>query len=279
MTCVSRVGIHGSLSPLGRELVARLLHLGCKVIVSNSAAEEINRLMPALLQHSTGGLIGGDPFNETGPLVVFSNSCGSVLAGKITDSISNRKMLIQPSHALVDDSADTEETCLIEIHDMIHPDADENWSSNPFKQWYDGTILPGTEVKDIGDEYHWVSWRDVIEAVAILTLGNETLPPWLSICGRRTISGGETKQQFQALLNRSLKVLRNDLEIDDLVKKMSFSESENKAPSGQRPDLSRLHDALKASGSEDGWRPVHGLEVTMMEWIANKLERNPGIIE
>jgi hypothetical protein len=180
---------------------------------------------------------------------------------------------------LVDDSADTEETCLIEIHDMIHPDADENWSSNPFKQWYDGTILPGTEVKDIGDEYHWVSWRDVIEAVAILTLGNETLPPWLSICGRRTISGGETKQQFQALLNRSLKVLRNDLEIDDLVKKTSFSESENKAPSGQRPDLSRLHDALKASGSEDGWRPVHGLEVTMMEWIANKLERNPGIIE
>ena len=278
MTGVSRVGIHGSLSPLGKELAARLLHLGSEVIVSDSAAEEISRLMPALLQHSTGRLIGGDPFNETGPLVIFSDSCGPVLAEKITESVSNRKMLVQPSHVLFDDSADAEDTCLIEIHNLIHPDAGENWSLTPFNQWYDDIFLSVTELKDFDEESHWVSWRDVIEALSILTLGGEILPPWLSICGRRTVSGMDTKQQFQALLNRSLKVLRDDLEIDDLVKKTIVSDTENKAPSLQRPDLSRLHDALKASGNEDGWRPVHGLEVMMMEWIANRMERYSGVV-
>ena len=278
MSSVSRVGIHGSLSPLGRELAARLLHLGCEVIVSDSAAEEINRLMPALLQHSTGRLIGGNPFNETGPLVIFSDSYGPELAGKINGSVSNRKMLVQPSHVLFNDSTNTEDTCLIEIHDLIHPDANENWSLTPFNQWYNDIILSATELKNLDEEKHWVSWRDVVEALSILTLGGEILPPWLSICGRRTVSGVETKQQFQALLKRSLKVLRNDLELDDLVKKTIISDSENKAPSLQRPNLSHLHDALKASGSEDGWRPVHGLEVTIMEWIANRMERHSSVV-
>ena len=278
MTGVSRVGIHGSLSPLGRELTERLLHLGCEVIITDSAVEELHKLIPLVLQHSTGRLINGDPFDEPGALVVFSDSCGSELVRRITESVSIRKMLVQPSHVLFDDSANAEDTCLIEIHDMIHPSADSNWSLAPFKQWYDDTILSKTDLIDIEEEKHWVSWRDVVEALSILTLGNEALPPWLAICGRRTVSGSETKRRFQTLLNRSLKVLRNDFEVDDLVKKDTVLESENSAPSQQRPDLSRLHEALMAAGSEDGGRPIHGLEVTMMEWIANRIEKFSGVV-
>jgi len=277
LTSVSRVGIHGSLSPLGRELTERLLHLGCEVIITDSAVEELHKLIPLVLQHSTGRLIDGDPFDEPGALVVFSDSCGPELAKKITESVSIRKILVQPSHVLFDDSANAEDTCLIEIHDMIHPSADNNWCHAPFKQWYDDIILSKTVLEDIAEK-HWVSWRDVVEALSILTLGNESLPTWLAICGRRTVSGSETKRQFQTLLNRSLKVLRNDFEVDDLVKKNIVLESENKPPSQQRPDLSRLHEALVASGSEDGWRPIHGLEVTMMEWIANRIEKFSGVV-
>jgi hypothetical protein len=233
-------------------------------------------MSPLLIEHGPGKLLSGDPFIEIGPLVIFSTGCGAVLSEQILLSSSTTRLLVQPSHISEDESVAMMRTSLVEVHDLIHPEAGLPWSPAPFDDWFE-TISQSQSPEPLQRQYHWVSWRDVVEALVTLTMAKNPLPERLTICSRRSSSAEHTLKRFTQLMNRCLRVLSNSIGHEDLL----FEEevvSEVGDPRIGRPDLAPLHDALIESGHSDGWRPRYDLDITIMEWLSNKLEKQKGVV-
>ena len=253
-----QVAIYGVSTPLGSDTASRLVQQGHVVGVVEEESVALQDTLNDVLTHCTGKLILINP--EFLPNATISFFMDPSSLEYLIDSNAGTKMLVSAAHAEIYVQDIPEGISEIVIHDMIHPRSDANWSPAPFSAWMaDEESLLGNRI------CHWVSWRDVVEALCILAGTRIELPRVIDICGRRSISLNASKKEFMRLLNRSKSAISSTLGIDHLTS--DTEEEQIHFGRNERPDLKPLHNALSSAGKE-GWQPLMGVEVSMLEWLA-----------
>ena len=253
-----QVAIYGASTPLGSDTVSRLVQQGHIVGVVEEELVALQDALNDVLTHCTGKLLIIDQEFIPNASISFFMTPSSL--EYLIDSNAGTKMLISPAHAEIYVQDIPEGISEVIIHDMIHPRIDANWSPAPFSAWM-------ADEEDLLDDRicHWVSWRDVVEALSILAGARIELPRVIDICGRRSISLNASKKEFMRLLNRSRSALSSTLGVEHLT-----GETEDEqihSGRDERPDLKPLHNSLASAGKE-GWHPLMGVEVSMLEWLA-----------
>ena len=253
-----QVAIYGASTPLGSDTVSRLVQQGHVVGVVEEELVPLQDALNDVLTHCTGKLLIIDQEFVPNASISFFMTPSSL--EYLIDSNAGTKMLVSPAHAEIYVQDIPEGISEIVIHDMIHPRSDANWSPAPFSAWM------ADEESLLDDRIcHWVSWRDVVEALCILAGTRIELPRVIDICGRRSISLNASKKEFMRLLNRSKSAISSTLGIDHLTS--DTEEEQIDFGRNERPDLKPLHNALSSAGKE-GWQPLMGVEVSMLEWLA-----------
>lgn len=253
-----QVAICGASTPLGSDTVSRLVQQGHVVGVVEEELVALQEALNDVLTHCTGKLLIINP--EFSPNAAISFFMAPSSLEYLIDSNARTKMLVSPAHAEIYVQDMPEGISEIIVHDMIHPRGSADWSPAPFSAWMaDEEVILDDRI------CYWVSWRDVVEALCILAGTQVELPRVIDICGRRSISLNASKKEFMRLLNRSKTSLSSTLGIDHLTSQTD----EEQIHSGrkERPDLKPLHNSLSAAG-RDGWQPLMGVEVSILEWLA-----------
>lgn len=256
------VSISGANTPLGIETISRLLHQGHIVNLQDSDYKKIQEDLAEVLAFCTGKISNLPPNDSIETAITFFQNPSSIEF--LLNIDAKMKMFIIPSNALSNFQEIPHEISTFVIHDLIHPQIDAIWGAKHFSDW----LLDSKD--EITDRIcHWVSWRDVVDAICVIAGTNIDLPSRVDICGRRSISLETTKREFMRLLDRSKTALSSTLGIEHLT-----SEEENFQSTiwrKHRPDLNPLHELLTDVG-KDGWHPLMGVEVSILEWIAHNLE-------
>ena len=159
------------------------------------------------------------------------------------------------------------------IHDMILP-GDGTEVDQSLNRWFDSLQGGSAPLIEEGLRY-WVSADEVVSAVYRLMVGGGVLPDVMHICGRRGLTHAETLAEFSVLMRRTLRIKADGVQIEDLVPMDSSMESSSR---NTRPDLAPLHGALISAGMPDGWRPMYGVGVALMQWLAWRLEEHEGVL-
>lgn len=256
------VSVSGANTPLGIETISRLLHQGHIVNLQDSEFKKIQEVLADVLAFCTGKISNSAPDDSFETAITFFQNPSSIEFLMNIDA--KIKMFIIPANALLDFREIPLELSTFVIHDLIHPQIDAIWGAKHFSDWL---VDSKGEIND--RICHWVSWRDVVDAICVIAGTNIELPSRVDICGRRSISLESTKREFMRLLDRSKSALSSSLGIEHLT-----SEEENLQSTiwrKHRPDLNPLHDLLTEVG-KDGWHPLMGVEVSILEWIAYNLE-------
>ena len=157
---------------------------------------------------------------------------------------------------------------VIELSDVINPGSGGNWGSQIMIDWVrqiKNEIEPEIEPVD----RFWVNVRDVTEAITCLCMSEKepNLSGTFRMCGRRAWSSEDVIDEIRILWERYNNAINHSHTIESLSEIPSpvrgiYSEK------SETPDLSGIHQALIASGS-DGWHPVVPMRVSIMEMIAH----------
>ena len=157
---------------------------------------------------------------------------------------------------------------VIELSDVIIPNGGRKWGNAVMIDWIE-KIMSGKKPDPESSIRYWVNVRDVVDAISTICLSKkENMPNGnYTMCGRRAWEMEGVTDEIRVLWSRYNNSINHSHTIESLSEVPSpvrglHSEIE------ERPDLSKLHEALIRLGG-DGWHPLVPMRVSLMEMIAS----------
>lgn len=156
------------------------------------------------------------------------------------------------------------------VHDILVPQQVNGWGVEILSDWINWVKggSQGSPPEDI-DARHWVHIRDATDAIVQISLTDGDTPSGvIDLAGRRAWSSDAVLDEMKLLWRRYTDALHLSHTVESLTNVPSPA---SKQFDGQisRPDLVPLHNAMLASGREEGWRPLTAMRVGLMELFAH----------
>ncbi len=160
---------------------------------------------------------------------------------------------------------------VVKIHDLLVPEGVLGWGTEIIHEWIEWVKsgVEGIAPSDI-EARHWVHIRDASDALGLLILTDtgSITQGVIDLAGRRAWSSEAIIEEMHLLWNRYTDALNFSHSIESLSQ-IPSPVSHQSIEAVQRPDLSLLHNALKNAGTEEGWRPLTAMRVSLMELFAH----------
>ena len=159
---------------------------------------------------------------------------------------------------------------IFRIHDILVPQQVNGWGVEILSDWINWVKAgsQGNPPEDI-DARHWVHIRDATDAIVQISLTDGDTPSGvIDLAGRRAWSSDAVLDEMKLLWRRYTDALHLSHTVESLTNVPSPASQQF---DGQisRPDLVPLHNAMLASGREEGWRPLTAMRVGLMELFAH----------
>ena len=156
------------------------------------------------------------------------------------------------------------------VHDILVPQQVNGWGVEILSDWINWVKggSQGSPPEDI-DARHWVHIRDATDAIVQISLTDGDTPSGvIDLAGRRAWSSDAVLDEMKLLWRRYTDALHLSHTVESLTNVPSPASQQF---DGQisRPNLVPLHNAMLASGREEGWRPLTAMRVGLMELFAH----------
>ena len=157
---------------------------------------------------------------------------------------------------------------VIELSDVIIPNGGNKWGNGVMTDWIE-KILSGKNPDPEPKIRFWVNVRDVVDAISTICLnGKEKMPNGnYTMCGRRAWQMADVTDEIRVLWERYNNSINHSHTIESLSEVPSPVRGLH-SKIEERPDLTKIHEALVMSGA-DGWHPLVPMRVSLMEMIAS----------
>ena len=157
---------------------------------------------------------------------------------------------------------------VIELSDVIIPNGGRKWGNGVLTDWI-GKIMSGEKPDPESKTRFWVNVRDVVDAISTICMnGKEKMPNGnYSMCGRRAWGMADVTDEIRVLWERYNNSINHSHTIESLSEVPSPVRGIHSRIE-ERPDLTKIHEALVMSGG-DGWHPLVPMRVSLMEMIAS----------
>ena len=156
------------------------------------------------------------------------------------------------------------------VHDILVPQQVNGWGVEILSDWINWVKggSQGPPPEDI-DARHWVHIRDATDAIVQISLTDGDTPNGvIDLAGRRAWSSDAVLDEMKLLWRRYTDALHLSHTVESLTNVPSPASQQFEGQIS-RPDLVPLHNALLASGREEGWRPLTAMRVGLMELFAH----------
>ena len=156
------------------------------------------------------------------------------------------------------------------VHDILVPQQVNGWGVEIISDWINWVKggSQGSPPEDI-DARHWVHIRDATDAIVQISLTDGDIPSGvIDLAGRRAWSSDAVLDEMKLLWRRYTDALQLSHTVESLT---NIPSPASQQFDGQisRPNLVPLHNAMLASGREEGWRPLTAMRVGLMELFAH----------
>ena len=156
------------------------------------------------------------------------------------------------------------------VHDILVPQQVNGWGVEILSDWINWVKGGSKESppEDI-DARHWVHIRDATDAIVQISLTDGDIPSGvIDLAGRRAWSSDAVLEEMKLLWSRYTHALQFSHTVESLT---NIPSPASQQFDGQisRPNLVPLHNAMLASGREEGWRPLTAMRVGLMELFAH----------
>jgi|TARA_B100001996_G_scaffold180562_1_gene137831 hypothetical protein len=157
---------------------------------------------------------------------------------------------------------------VIELSDVIIPNGGKKWGNGVITDWIE-KIMSGKKPDSEPNIRFWVNVRDVVDAISTICLnGKEKIPNGnYTMCGRRAWEMADVTDEIRVLWERYNNSINHSHTIESLSKVPSPVRGLHSRIE-ERPDLTKIHEALVMAGG-DGWHPLVPMRVSLMEMIAS----------
>ena len=156
------------------------------------------------------------------------------------------------------------------VHDILVPQQVNGWGVEILSDWINWVKggSQGSPPEDI-DARHWVHIRDATDAIVQISLTDGDTPTGvIDLAGRRAWSSDAVLDEMKLLWRRYTDALHLSHTVESLTNVPSPASQQFEGQIS-RPDLVPLHNAMLASGREEGWRPLTAMRVGLMELFAH----------
>ena len=156
------------------------------------------------------------------------------------------------------------------VHDILVPQQVNGWGSKILSDWVDW-VKDGSEGNPPEDveARHWVHIRDATDAIAQISLSEADIAAEvIDLAGRRAWSSDAVLDEMKLLWRRYNDSLHLTHTVESLTNVPSPASQQFEGEIS-RPNLAPLHDAMVATGREEGWRPLTAMRVGLMELFAH----------
>lgn len=156
------------------------------------------------------------------------------------------------------------------IHDILVPQQINGWGAEILSDWINWVKngSQGSPPEDI-DARHWVHIRDAADAIVQISLTDtEIANGVIDLAGRRAWSSSAVLEEMKLLWKRYTDALHLSHTVESLMNVPSPASNQFEGKIS-RPNLVPLHNAMIASGREEGWRPLTAMRVGLMELFAH----------
>ena len=156
---------------------------------------------------------------------------------------------------------------VIQLSDVIIPNGGRKWGNGTMIDWVE-KITSGKKPDPESNIRFWVNVRDVADAISTICLLEKNNFPNGNyfMCGRRAWEMEDVTDEIRVLWERYNNSIHHSHTIESLSEVPSPVRGLH-SKIEERPDLSKLHEALSVSGG-DGWHPLVPMRVSLMEMIA-----------
>jgi hypothetical protein len=194
------------------------------------------------------------------------------------------ELVFEPERAEVTIQIDGQENCdisivpvgsispdsgiVIELSDVIIPNGGRKWGNGVITDWVE-KIMSGKAPSSESKIRFWVNVRDVVDAITTICLNeNENIPSGnYRMCGRRGWEMEDVTDEIRVLWERYNNSINHSHTIESLSEVPSPVRGLHSRIE-ERPDFSKLHEALIGTGG-DGWHPLVPMRISLMEMIAS----------
>ena len=159
---------------------------------------------------------------------------------------------------------------IFRVHDILVPQQVNGWGSKILSDWVDW-VKDGSEGNPPEDveARHWVHIRDATDAIAQISLTKADIAAEvIDLAGRRAWSSDAVLDEMKLLWRRYTDSLHLTHTVESLTNVPSPASQQFEGEIS-RPNLAPLHDAMVATGREEGWRPLTAMRVGLMELFAH----------
>lgn len=159
---------------------------------------------------------------------------------------------------------------IFRIHDILVPQQVNGWGVEIMSDWINWVKggSQGSPPEDI-EARHWVHIRDATDAIVQISLANRDIPNGvIDLAGRRAWSSDAVLDEMKLLWRRYNDALQLSHTVESLTNVPSPASQQFEGQIS-RPNLVPLHNAMLASGREEGWRPLTAMRVGLMELFAH----------
>ena len=156
------------------------------------------------------------------------------------------------------------------IHDILVPQQVNGWGVEIMSDWINW-VKEGSQGNPPGDieARHWVHIRDATDAIVQISLTDAEIPNGvIDLAGRRAWSSNAVLDEMKLLWRRYTDALNLSHTVESLTNVPSPASQQFEGQIS-RPNLVPLHNAMIASGREEGWRPLTAMRVGLMELFAH----------
>ena len=162
---------------------------------------------------------------------------------------------------------------IFRVHDILVPQQVNGWGSKILSDWVDW-VKDGSESNPPEDveARHWVHIRDATDAIAQISLAvdipDNLIFRYIDVAGRRAWTSNAILDEMKLLWRRYNDSLHLTHTVESLTNVPSPASQQFEGEIS-RPNLAPLHDAMVATGREEGWRPLTAMRVGLMELFAH----------
>ncbi len=160
------------------------------------------------------------------------------------------------------------------IHDILVPQQVNGWGVEIMSDWINW-VKEGSQGNPPGDieARHWVHIRDATDAIVQISLTDAEIPNGvIDLAGRRAWSSNAVLDEMKLLWRRYTDALYLSHTVESLTNVPSPASQQFEGQIS-RPNLIPLHNAMIASGREEGWRPLTAMRVGLMELFAHSQDK------
>ncbi len=160
------------------------------------------------------------------------------------------------------------------IHEILVPQQVNGWGVEIMSDWINW-VKEGSQGNPPGDieARHWVHIRDATDAIVQISLTDAEIPNGvIDLAGRRAWSSNAVLDEMKLLWRRYTDALYLSHTVESLTNVPSPASQQFEGQIS-RPNLVPLHNAMIASGREEGWRPLTAMRVGLMELFAHSQDK------